>query len=399
MCTHDFAAVAVSLLAVVPAVGADPPKADAEVAGLIKNLGSPRFAVRETAVQRLVELGPKAKAAVLAGTQDADPEVARRCEVVLPRIQAQERKALVDGSGGWPAPAGERFRDLVGDSKEARTLFAEMTGDDHRAGAADAAAHDPPLGARLYAAEVARLAQADATALRRFQRKLGRAQVGNSGRDASRKAVTPGDVVLALYLGTFPPSPGAPDPADIDGVLAASFIDLANGPQKVPFRKLFAAWLDRRREPRAVAAGLQVALVAGLSEAAPAARRLAADPTVDGPVVALAALVLGHHGTKDDLARLSALRSDVRVCRGAPGTGYEVQVRDVAASMSLALRGQDRRVFRFQVVNVMAEWSGTETCPYTDVGWFGTPAEREEAHKTAWEWLDKQPGAPPKPRK
>src|SRR4051812_16046986 len=123
MSTHQFAAVAVGLLAVIPAFGADPPTVDAEVAGLIKDLGSPRFAVRETAVQRLVELGPKAKAAVLAGTKDADPEVARRCEVALPRIQAQERKALVEGTGDWPAPAGVRFKELVGDSKEARSLF------------------------------------------------------------------------------------------------------------------------------------------------------------------------------------------------------------------------------------------------------------------------------------
>jgi hypothetical protein len=272
-----------------------------------------------------------------------------------------------------------------------------MTGDNRRAGLADSAAHEPAQAGRLYAAEVARLAPAHAAAMRPFQGPGGR--VGNSPREASRKAVTPGDVALALYLGTFPPSPGAPDPADIDGVLAASFFDLAKGPEKVPFRKLFAAWLDRRRDSRAVAAGLQVALVAGLPEAAPAARRLAADPTADGPEVALAALVLGHHGTTGDLARLSALRADARVCRGAAGTGYEVQVRDVAAGMSLALRGQDRRVFRFQVVHVLAEWGGTDPCPYTDVAWLGTPAEREEAHKTAWEWLDKQPGAPPKPGK
>jgi hypothetical protein len=221
----------------------------------------------------------------------------------------------------------------------------------------------------------------------------------NSAREASRKAVTPGDVVLALYLGTFPPGPGATDSADVDRVLTTGFLDLANGPQQGSVRKLFAAWLGRRTDRRAVAAGLQAALVAGLPEAAPAARRLADDPAADGQEVALAALVLGHHGTKDDMARLSALRNDVRVCRGSAGTGYEVEVRDVAAGMSLALRGQDRRVFRFQVVHVMAEWGGTGTCPYTDVGWLGTPAEREAAHREAWGWLDRQPGAPLRPKK
>src|SRR4051794_18364256 len=114
MSTNVFS-VAAGLLVVCPAAnGGDPPKVDPDVAKLVHDLGSPRFAVRETAVQRLVELGPKSKPAVLIGTKDADPEVARRCEVVLPRIQAQERRALVEGTGDWPAPAGVRFRDLVG---------------------------------------------------------------------------------------------------------------------------------------------------------------------------------------------------------------------------------------------------------------------------------------------
>ena len=178
MHTNVFLVVAVGLAVCPAANGGDPPKVDPDVARLIKDLGSPRFAVREKAVQKLVELGPRAKLAVLIGTKDADPEVARRCEVVLPRIQAEERQGAGRRDRGWPAPAGVRFRDLVGDSKEARSLFVEMTGDDHRAGAADAAAHDPPLAARLYAAEVARLAQADATALRRFQAQARPARSG-----------------------------------------------------------------------------------------------------------------------------------------------------------------------------------------------------------------------------
>ena len=49
MHTNVFLAIAAVLSTYLPANGGDPPKHDAEVAKLVKDLGSPRFAVREAA--------------------------------------------------------------------------------------------------------------------------------------------------------------------------------------------------------------------------------------------------------------------------------------------------------------------------------------------------------------
>ena len=81
--------------------------------------------------------------------------------------------------------------------------------------------------------------------------------------------------VLALFLGSFPLPDGASNPGRVDHVLCVSFLDLVGGPTKGPARKLFAAWLDRRRGPMALGAGLDAALYGGVPEAVPAARRSA----------------------------------------------------------------------------------------------------------------------------
>jgi hypothetical protein len=94
MKTHLCITILVAIFPVGPGVNGE----ELDAAKLVRDLGSARFAVRESADQKLVALGPKAKAAVLAGTKDADSEVARRCEAILPKIQAAERKALIEGT-------------------------------------------------------------------------------------------------------------------------------------------------------------------------------------------------------------------------------------------------------------------------------------------------------------
>jgi hypothetical protein len=88
------------------------------------------------------------------------------------------------------------------------------------------------------------------------------------------------------------------------------------------------------------------------------------------------------------------------VYRGTPGNGSEVQVRDVAAGMSLVLRGQDIQAFGLHPVHVRSVWrKSPDPCPYWDVGWLVALADREAGRKRVWEWLDQQAGAPAKPRK
>jgi hypothetical protein len=198
-------------------------------------------------------------------------------------------------------------------------------------------------------------------------------------------------VAAVLFLGSLPLPDGAADPARVEHVLRASFLDLAGGPTKEPFRKLFAAWLDRRRDPEAILAGLEAALYGSVPEAAPVARRLAADPKCPPRLLGAALTVLGHHGAQTDLAGLSALRDDDRVLRGGraiDGLVYEVQVRDVAAAMSLLRRGHDPETFGFHTTRWVGHWFGPGRPPFDTVTEF-TPDARAAALKQVWDWLDR----------
>jgi hypothetical protein len=404
MSTHVFLTAATLLAVSGLAVCGDPPKDDPDIAKLVRDLGSPKFAVREAAEQKLVALGYKAKAAVLAGTKDPDAEVAGRCEVVLPKVRAAERKALVEGTIDWPAPAGTHFRDLVGDTAEARKLFLLMIEDDRRARLVDEAAGDRTQAAKLYVTERARLVAVPMKAPDGILLPPGTADreaVMAFVRDAHREAVGPADVTLALYLGSFDLPTGARDPADVARLLRTSFFDLATGPQKVPFARLFSAWLAHRRDPDAVQTGLTAALFAHIAEAAPVARRLAADPKAPGPAAGTAVLVLGHLGSKDDRARLSALRDDERVFKvhWGDGVAIDLQVRDLATAMSLVLRGEALTNFGFEPVEHRSWWTDSAAKPFTTPEVFQSPEARTAVLQKAWDWLDRQPGAPPKPAK
>lgn len=381
------------------AVGGEEP----DPAKLVRDLGSARFAARETAEQKLIALGPKAKAAVLAGTKDADSEVARRCEAIVPKILVAEGKALAEGTVDWPAPAGTRFKELVGDTKEARKLFALMTGDEHRAEVANTTADNPAQAAKLYAAELNRLMEAEARAVRAYLRQPADYRKKVSFADVHREAISQGDVALALYLGTLSPSDAAAEPSSsVSAMPRASFFELAAGPLREPIGRLFTAWLDRRHDPSAAQNGMEAALFADVDWANGSARRWATNKSSRGDAVGTALVVLGHHGNKDDLAKLSALREDHRRYRLSedtrrPGVQLEIQVLDVAAAMSLRLRSQKLESHGFSPKLNKTSWGRPDLAQYVTPAAFASEEERAAALKKAWDWLDQQPGAPPKP--
>jgi hypothetical protein len=78
---------------------------------------------------------------------------------------------------------------------------------------------------------------------------------------------------------------------------------------------------------------------------------------------------------------------------------YEVQVADLAATMSLRLRGQSVGYFGFSTRRWAGYWYGPAKPPFETIDFFTSAADREEAHRKAWDWLDRQPGAPAKPDK
>jgi hypothetical protein len=218
--------------------------------------------------------------------------------------------------------------------------------------------------------------------------------------DASRKAVPLGDVVAVLFLGARSLPVEAKDPS-AEWSLRASFADGAKGPQKEPLRKLFAAWLDRRTDPETIRAGLETALFASVPNALPIARRLAADPKLTAPAKGLAVLIVGNHGTKDDLPLLTACRPDARpyfeyTTLNKNKERFEIQVRDLAAAMSLHLSGQDFEKYGFQRIELHIWWVVSGPAPIKKISWFDTGEARDAALKKAWDWLDAQPKPEPK---
>ncbi|HET6572322.1 MAG TPA: sigma-70 family RNA polymerase sigma factor, partial [Fimbriiglobus sp.] len=350
------------------------PKPDPEAEKLVKQLGSPNFADREAAGKKLREMGAKARPALLAGAKDADPEIARRCASIMKAIRADEQKAFVAGMSELNNPVWKRFKELVGDTKAARNLYLQMIDDYRRATLLTEAETSPAKAAEVYVAEVVRVTDASRKA---FQPFVGRpipalGTVDNPMRDASRKAVPLGDAVAVLFLGARPLPDGAKDPS-ASFVLRASFADGVVGPLKEPLRKLFAAWLDRRRDPETIHEGLMTALLAGVPDALPTARRLAADPKLPAPAKDRALLVIGNHGTKDDLPLLTACRADARVSstyKTVRNEVYDTQVRDVAAAMALHLYGQDFEKYGFEGTQWQVWWLPSNPAPFNGISQF-----------------------------
>jgi hypothetical protein len=215
---------------------------------------------------------------------------------------------------------------------------------------------------------------------------------------AYRTAAPAEATALAFYLGVLAGT-GAADESICESLLKAGFADLVTGPHQVPARKLFAAWLDRCRDPYLADTALDAALFTDLPEAVTVARRVAANPDATGRAAGTAVLLLWRHGAAGDLARLSALRADTRLFETtATGTPRECQVRDLAAAASLALRGQKVNDW-FDLATSTVWWAGTGMKPVEIPVGFSKPEVREAALTKAWHWLDKQPGAPPAPKK
>ncbi|HEY1187048.1 MAG TPA: HEAT repeat domain-containing protein, partial [Gemmata sp.] len=378
-----------------------PRRVEDRTAKLVEQLGSADFAAREAAQRELRAIGSKAEPALRAGLRSTDPEVRARAAEVLKQVRDDARRAFISGKAEPTSPAWKRFKELVGNTEASRKLFVEMMADERRAATIEKAEADPDKAAEVYAAEVERVAGAG---LKSFNQFVGRAApVPGQGRMdpiavASRKDVPLGDAVAVLFLGTRPLPAGAKDPS-ASWALRASFADGTVGPLKEPIRKLFAAWIEHRRDPVTVRDALETALFAGISEVLPTARRLAADAKLAAPAKGFALVALGNYGTAADLPLLAPYLADNRPYSGYPNLEqkkYELQVRDAAAAMSLLLRGQDYEKYGFVRVDWQVWWLPTNPPPIKDIHWFETDKARSTAHEKAKALLGTPPKAEPK---
>jgi hypothetical protein len=410
MFAHRLGIIAITL--VVIAAASPPALAEHDAVALVKQLGSDSFQAREAAERQLKALGPAALSAIKAGVTSGDAEVAQRCKTLLSVIRKTEAEAFVAGKKEHDSPAWMSFKTLVGDSKESRQLFAEMMADDRRADAIDRAEANPAKAHEVYAVSLLAAKDALDAATAPF---FGRPQPITDDRskamqNALREALPPAEIAAVLFLGRHITPAGVKDPDCPRFFFSAGFAAAVEGSMSKEFKKLFAGWLDRRQNAIALQAGLTASLNFALKEGVPMARRVLADKATSPQLVDKALLVIGHHGTQDDLPLLGRFRNDDRVTSTAHAPGPvgaplgakigDRQVRDLAAAMSLQLAGQDFEKYGYGSDTFLNWFIRPGEAPFRSVTMIKSDEERAAALKKAWAWLDAQPkveAVPPAP--
>jgi hypothetical protein len=367
--------------------------AESQAARLVRWLGSPEFRDREAANVKLLALGTKAKPAILAGAQGPDAEVANRCVAILKQFRMTEREALFAGNGVWSSDLGKRFKELAGDTVESQRLFAAMTADEQQEQLLESAAKNPNEAAQHYVYKLTQVERGGSNVFEAFTGGLAEPEIWAKYRDAHKDAVPLAELAAILFLGSFSLPERVKDPPQVQQLLRNTFVESVKGPFREPLRKLFVAWLEQRREPEAVVAGLKASLYGSIPGAAPFARRLIREPTTAPSVIGAALEVIGNYGSKDDLLRLAKFRNDARQVRklaGAKEGEYEIQVRDLVASMSAQLC-RCRFGFGFHWTSWVGHWYGSGRPVFDSIEPFHKNAHREKAISSAWNWLDALP--------
>jgi hypothetical protein len=133
------------------------PKEDVSPEELVKQLNADEFPKREAAEKALLALGAKALPAVRLGSKSSEPELAQRCERLLPKLLQTELisftktfNADVERKAGFDHPIWKRYIAMVGDSKPSRELFAAILKHDDWMRQLDAAEAEPAKAGEIY---------------------------------------------------------------------------------------------------------------------------------------------------------------------------------------------------------------------------------------------------------
>jgi hypothetical protein len=337
MCTLRVA-IAVLALIPVPVSGAERKPGEEgtpeyqKASDLVRELGHPRFAVREAAAKRLIEMGRPALPALRAGTRSADEEVRARCTALIRQTKAAEWKrrtddylADTDGKRAHDLPLLAEWERLTGrPDPSSRALFAQVVRAD--GDFLDAVAADRRNATTLCAA--------------RCQALLDRVR-GPKGQFPA----DPGELIAVLFVDAVDPvwlglpSPGMPADLLRNPGLAEALGAVGTGPA---LGRLLARWVDIHSEidqrPRVEFADL--ARRKPFPEAVPVLAELAMDTSTRYLVVRLLAVeALGAVGGREAAAVLADLVPDEDTLFGR-GRASTPQFGDQALAASLALHGK-----------------------------------------------------------
>lgn len=110
-----------------------PPEIELLAKELVGKLGNPKYLEREAASRELANLGLDARQAIEQGCKNPDPEIAARCESLIPLLRTldlqrriEEFAADQEGHFENALPLGVTYEKICGNDESARKCFVAL---------------------------------------------------------------------------------------------------------------------------------------------------------------------------------------------------------------------------------------------------------------------------------
>jgi hypothetical protein len=359
--------------------GSDEGKAHQE---LVEKLGHPSFEVREFAAQRLQEIGLPARPALMNALKSADLETRMGAHRVLVHIMQEDfdaqLQAFVEGKDGdgLHLPGWELFSRLVGDTAEARRLYAEMI------------RHEPELLEKLDDLS------GQAEPLRRLYEQ--RVQLlSNASRVGRSHHLTIPCVATLLLVSQQPEVKSTSAESRLYAFLVEPSIkrEIMGGAHFSIVQKILAKWVSSGNSQHYA---LRIALAYELESAGKElARGILTADTPSGTAVAYAAMVMARFGDSADLRLLLPHLTNSTVFHSWHNAQLKkepirIQVRDAVLAMSIRLTGQQPPDYGFKLLR-----SDEDTIYKVYTLGFLEDAERDAAFQKWRTWFEAHPDRSP----
>lgn len=352
----------------LPSADPEPPATHRE---LVQRLGDASFFTRERAAEELESLGVAGKAALVEALNDPDFEIRWRARQILSRVLQDEFEARlaafvadVGGKQQLVLPGWRRFQDLVGDDRDTRRMFAQMT----RAEGELLAAYEQqsPQLPELLSARTAWL------------------QLNCTGGNSATRSVSPASVATVLLLGLDDAAQDeSPSMSPLYQLLSqdATKQSITAGAHASILRILLNKWVTSASGTGSTY-GMMLALKYDLKETGLAqATKTIDEGTTSSSALHYAVIAVGRFGGDEHIPLVRPLLDNKTVCHRWSNQALKkdgtinVEVRDAALVVLLRLQGKDPSQYGFNLLRENAE-----TLYYVYTFGFINDEQREAAH-------------------
>jgi hypothetical protein len=362
-----------------PAAASGQPASPERIAGLVRDLGSEKFATREKATRQLIELGIVTRDALERATLGGDAEVRVRARAVLDIVsesdfqqRLREFSADYDGRQHRTLPGWQQFSGRFGASRLARELFVEMQ------------QAEPEMLAALAAG-----AKGGAAALGE------RAHAILDGQSETNLSL--GTLASFLFVGSAEGVAVDEQSAQLFPYILQLTFQRNNKSEFWPalLKKLIGNWIAKDANPQTANQNLMWAAQLELRpEALAVATRMLSSDTKQPNQLNLrlvAILVVGNFGDKSHVAVLEKLLGDASPSPARPDNlpaTAQLQIRDIVLAELVQLTEQDLRQYG-EVAEHPYGAMGFQTPTFA----FANDEARQAAIKKWMEWRAKHPNS------